>query len=171
MVRQAGIRGIPAPFARRRGQKKRLKAAGKKEVAVSVFGEALARCSSPAVRARGSKRSASQRKQPFFTFADVFAGVGGFRIGLERVGGQSVFSCERDKYAQKTYAKWFGDTPHGNIEDVSLAEIPDHDVLAAGFPCQPFSRWIEEKKRRKGERMSGAPESVLGEGSAGSDRP
>jgi DNA (cytosine-5)-methyltransferase 1 len=76
-----------------------------------------------------------------FTFIDLFAGIGGFRSALEKLGGRCLFSCEWDKYSQKTYQAWFGDTPQGDIRVVAETpvEIPDHDVLAAGFPCQPFS--------------------------------
>lgn len=85
-----------------------------------------------------------------FTFIDLFAGVGGFRIGLERVGGRCVFTSEWDKYAQKTYKAWFDDLPHGDIREIRPADIPDHDVLAAGFPCQPFSIAGVSKKKSLG---------------------
>lgn len=82
-----------------------------------------------------------------FTFSELFAGTGGFRLALEAVGGRVVFSSEIDKSARATYAANFGDVPHGDIraftglEDSELgAAIPDHDLLSAGFPCQPFSR-------------------------------
>jgi hypothetical protein len=74
-----------------------------------------------------------------FRFADLFAGIGGFRLALERLGGECVFTCEWNKYAQKTYNAWYGEIPHGDIRAIKPADIPDHDVLAAGFPCQPFS--------------------------------
>jgi DNA (cytosine-5)-methyltransferase 1 len=74
-----------------------------------------------------------------FTFIDLFAGIGGFRVALERLGGQCVFSSESDSFAQKTYKAWFGETPTGDIREIKPADIPDHDILAAGFPCQPFS--------------------------------
>ena len=74
-----------------------------------------------------------------FRFVDLFAGIGGFRIALENVGGRCVFSSEWDKYSQKTYRTWFGETPEGDIREVAPSSIPDHDILAAGFPCQPFS--------------------------------
>jgi DNA (cytosine-5)-methyltransferase 1 len=74
-----------------------------------------------------------------FTFVDLFAGIGGFRIALEKVGGRCLFSSEWDKYSQKTYKAWHGDMPHGDIREIKPADIPDHDILAAGFPCQPFS--------------------------------
>ena len=74
-----------------------------------------------------------------FTFIDLFAGIGGFRSALEKLGGSCRFSCEWDKYSQKTYEAWYGDVPHSDIRQLKMADIPDHDVLAAGFPCQPFS--------------------------------
>ncbi len=85
-----------------------------------------------------------------FTFVDMFAGVGGFRVGLERVGGRCVFTSEWDKHAQKTYLAWFGDLPVGDIRQIIPDEIPDHDVLAAGFPCQPFSIAGVSKKNSLG---------------------
>jgi len=74
-----------------------------------------------------------------FTFIDLFAGIGGMRIAFEKVGGDCVFSSEWDKFAQQTYAANFGDTPHGDITQVELTEVPRHDILIGGFPCQPFS--------------------------------
>jgi len=74
-----------------------------------------------------------------FKFVDLFAGVGGMRLGFERAGGQCVFSSEWDQHSQKTYAANFGEVPYGDITQISEAEIPRFDVLLAGFPCQPFS--------------------------------
>lgn len=74
-----------------------------------------------------------------FTFIDLFAGIGGFRTALEKVGGRCLFSSEWDKYSQKTYKAWHGDTPYGDIRKIKPSDVPDHDILAAGFPCQPFS--------------------------------
>lgn len=74
-----------------------------------------------------------------FTFIDLFAGIGGMRLGLQWAGGRCVFSCEWDTYCQKTYRAWFNETPRGDIREIKPDEIPDHDILAAGFPCQPFS--------------------------------
>lgn len=85
-----------------------------------------------------------------FTFVDLFAGIGGLRLGLEAVGGRSVWSCEWDKNAQKTYRAWFGETPAGDINAADPKEIPDHDVLAEGFPCQPFSIAGVSKKKSLG---------------------
>jgi DNA (cytosine-5)-methyltransferase 1 len=85
-----------------------------------------------------------------FKFVDLFAGIGGFRIALTKLGGQCVFTSEWDKYAQKTYKAWFGETPHGDIRKIKPADIPDHDLLAAGFPCQPFSIAGVSKKNSLG---------------------
>lgn len=85
-----------------------------------------------------------------FTFIDLFAGIGGIRLGLEAVGGRCVFSSEWDKWAQKTYHAWFGETPHGDIRSIEADDIPDHDILAAGFPCQPFSIAGVSKKNSLG---------------------
>jgi len=85
-----------------------------------------------------------------FTFVDLFAGIGGFRIALEKLGGRCLFSCEWDKYSQKTYKAWFSETPYGDIRNVKPKDIPDHDVLAAGFPCQPFSIAGVSKKKSLG---------------------
>jgi DNA (cytosine-5)-methyltransferase 1 len=74
-----------------------------------------------------------------FKFIDLFAGIGGMRIAFEKVGGECVFSSEWDKFAQQTYAANFGDTPHGDITQVELTDVPRHDILIGGFPCQPFS--------------------------------
>lgn len=74
-----------------------------------------------------------------FNFIDLFAGIGGIRIPFEKLGGTCVFSSEWDKHAQETYAHNFGEIPAGDITKIDEAEIPDHDILLAGFPCQPFS--------------------------------
>jgi DNA (cytosine-5)-methyltransferase 1 len=74
-----------------------------------------------------------------FKFIDLFAGIGGFRIAFENLGCQCVFSSEWNKFSQKTYAANFHDQPAGDITLIATDEIPDHDILTAGFPCQPFS--------------------------------
>jgi len=99
-----------------------------------------------------------------FLFADLFAGIGGTRIGFESAGGQCVFTSEYDKYCQKTYRENFesshapGHRINNDIREITglgdsgiESEIPDHDVLVAGFPCQPFSVAGVSKKRSLGQ--------------------
>lgn len=78
--------------------------------------------------------------QADFTFIDLFAGIGGIRYPFQQVGGHCVFSSEWDKFAKKTYAANFGEIPHGDIVPIAAKDIPSHDVLLAGFPCQAFSQ-------------------------------
>lgn len=74
-----------------------------------------------------------------FTFIDLFAGIGGMRLAYENVGGRCVYSNEWNKYSQQTYYANFGEQPEGDITKVDAKTIPDHDILVAGFSCQPFS--------------------------------
>lgn len=80
------------------------------------------------------------REKCKFTQIDLFAGIGGIRQGFQNNGGYTVYSSEWDKFAQKTYKANFGETPDGDITKVDEYSIPDHDILLAGFPCQPFSQ-------------------------------
>ncbi len=75
-----------------------------------------------------------------FNFIDLFAGIGGIRLPFQKLGGECVFSSEWDKFSQKTYAANFGELPKGDITKIPSSEIPSHDVLLAGFPCQSFSQ-------------------------------
>lgn len=81
----------------------------------------------------------SQKPLSGLTFIDLFAGIGGFRLALESLGANCVFSSEWDKDAQAVYAANFGEIPHGDITQVDENSIPDHDILCGGFPCQAFS--------------------------------
>jgi DNA (cytosine-5)-methyltransferase 1 len=74
-----------------------------------------------------------------FTFLDLFAGIGGFRIPLQELKGKCVFTSEFNYQAQRTYEHNFGEVPFGDITTLDLNIVPKHDVLTAGFPCQPFS--------------------------------
>jgi DNA (cytosine-5)-methyltransferase 1 len=89
-----------------------------------------------------------------FKFIDLFAGIGGFRSALTPLGGQCVFTSEWDKYAAKTYQAWYGDKDiyTGDIREIASSKIPDHDILCAGFPCQPFSLAGVSKKNSLGHK-------------------
>lgn len=73
-------------------------------------------------------------------FVDLFAGLGGFHLALQKLGHTCVFACEIDKSLQKLYERNYGILPHGDIRALSVDDIPSHDILCAGFPCQPFSK-------------------------------
>ena len=75
-----------------------------------------------------------------FKFIDLFAGIGGIRIPFQELGGQCVFSSEWDKFSQITYQVNFGEIPHGDITKINAEDIPSHDLLVGGFPCQAFSQ-------------------------------
>ena len=75
-----------------------------------------------------------------FKFIDLFAGIGGIRIPFQELGGKCVFTSEWDKFSQITYEANFGDKPHGDITQIDEKDIPKHDLLLAGFPCQAFSQ-------------------------------
>lgn len=113
---------------------------------------------------------ALQRMLPFdatpqttegFAFIDLFAGIGGIREAFQRIGGHCVFTSEWDSYAQKTYAHNFpsGHAIAGDITQIDAADVPDHDVLLAGFPCQPFSIAGVSKKNALGKAHGFADET------------
>jgi DNA (cytosine-5)-methyltransferase 1 len=93
-------------------------------------------------------------EQAGFRFVDLFAGIGGLRIGFQGIGGHCVFTSEWDKYSQETYRRNFRDNHpvHGDVREFSKHPhlIPEHDVLLAGFPCQPFSIAGVSKKNSLG---------------------
>lgn len=96
-----------------------------------------------------------------FKFIDLFAGIGGMRLAFESVGGQCVYSSEWNEFSQKTYKANFGEQPDGDITKVDAASIPDHDILVAGFPCQPFSIAGVSKKQSLG-RATGFEDKTQG---------
>lgn len=102
-------------------------------------------------------------KNPKFTFIDLFAGMGGFRLAMQAQGGKCVFSSEWNAYSQKTYFSNFGDMPFGDItKEVTKSYIPKHfDILCAGFPCQPFSIAGVSKKKSLG-RETGFKDKTQG---------
>ena len=89
-----------------------------------------------------------------FNFVDLFAGIGGIRKGFDAIGGHCVFTSEWNKFAQQTYVANFRDNhpPHGDITQIASEDVPDHDVLLAGFPCQPFSIAGVSKKNSLGRK-------------------
>jgi DNA (cytosine-5)-methyltransferase 1 len=78
-------------------------------------------------------------EKPVFSFIDLFAGIGGFRIPMQELGGNCVFSSEFNFHAQRAYELNFGEVPFGDITKLNTDIVPKHDILCAGFPCQPFS--------------------------------
>lgn len=92
----------------------------------------------------------SNGKSGLFTFIDLFSGIGGIRLAFQENGGKCVFSSEWDRWCQKTYFENFGEMPEGDITKINPKDIPDHDILTAGFPCQPFSIAGVSKKKSLG---------------------
>lgn len=108
-------------------------------------------------RTHDSTESASYK----FTFIDLFAGIGGMRIAFERNGGKCVFSSEWDVKCQETYFQNFNEIPYGDITRINEKDIPNHDILVAGFPCQPFSIAGVSKKNSLG-RETGFKDKTQG---------
>ncbi|WP_422371018.1 DNA (cytosine-5-)-methyltransferase [Hoeflea sp.] len=103
--------------------------------------------------AAGAKPTNAHAASSSFEFIDLFAGIGGLRLGFEAIGGRCVFTSEWDRYSQKTYRANFPHDEHeirGDITGIDASEIPPHDVLLAGFPCQPFSIAGVSKKNALG---------------------
>jgi DNA (cytosine-5)-methyltransferase 1 len=91
-------------------------------------------------------------KNSRFNFIDLFCGIGGFRIAMQNAGGKCLFSSDWDKYSKITYTANFGEKPYGDIHKIAVADIPKHDILCAGFPCQPFSIAGVSKKNSLGRK-------------------
>lgn len=89
-------------------------------------------------------------QKPKFKFIDLFAGIGGFRMAFQNLKGKCVFTSEWNKFSQKTYEANYGEVPFGDITKIKEENIPDHDILLAGFPCQPFSIAGVSKKNSLG---------------------
>lgn len=122
------------------GDKVSIKKTGDRSFSISTKRTRKGEPDAPLLKlAKPSRRRVTPKPARKFTFIDLFAGIGGMRIGMEQADMECVFSSEWDKYSQITYKHWFGEQPHGDINDIQPSEIPDHDVLTAGFPCQPFS--------------------------------
>ena len=127
-----------------------------------VSGQSLQDCLSVAIR----QMLVKAKEEPFqpysgYTFIDLFAGIGGMRLAFESAGGHCVYSNEWNKYSQQTYYANFGVQPDGDITRVQAESIPDHDILVAGFPCQPFSIAGVSKKNSLG-RATGFEDKTQG---------
>ena len=125
------------------------------EFVIKVLEEHLAHVKAdddpPLFRFVGSlDQSQPHPRQGSFTFIDLFAGIGGMRRAFETQGGECIFTSEWDKFAQQTYEANFGERPHGDITSISSEQVPEHDILLAGFPCQPFSLAGISKKQSLG---------------------
>lgn len=108
-----------------------------------------------------ARKKVNRHNDEKFTFIDLFAGIGGMRIGFESAGGTCVYSNEWNKYCQQTYFANFGEQPEGDITLVDENVIPNHDILVAGFPCQPFSIAGVSKKKSLG-RATGFEDKTQG---------
>ena len=127
-----------------------------------ISGQSMQDCLSVAIRqmlVKAKKEPTTDSKT--YTFIDLFAGIGGMRLAFESAGAQCVYSNEWNKYSQKTYYANFGVQPDGDITKVPAGSIPDHDILVAGFPCQPFSIAGVSKKNSLG-RATGFEDKTQG---------
>ena len=128
----------------------------------SVSGQSMQDCLSVAIRQLLIKaKEEPLSKGDGYRFIDLFAGIGGMRIAYERAGAHCVYSNEWNKYSQQTYYANFGVQPDGDITKVEAESIPDHDILVAGFPCQPFSIAGVSKKQSLG-RATGFEDKTQG---------
>lgn len=129
---------------------------------VEVSGQSIQDCFSIAIRqllVRGKEEPPGNGTG--YTFIDLFAGIGGMRLAYESAGARCVYSSEWNKYSQQTYYANFGVQPDGDITKVAASSIPDHDILVAGFPCQPFSIAGVSKKQSLG-RATGFEDKTQG---------
>lgn len=127
-----------------------------------VSGQTMQDCLAIAIRQMLVKVKAEPvREDGRYTFIDLFAGIGGMRLAFESAGGRCVYSSEWNKYSQQTYYANFGVQPDGDITKVDARSIPDHEILVAGFPCQPFSIAGVSKKNSLG-RATGFEDKTQG---------
>ena len=128
---------------------------------IKATGQTAQEAITTAILEKISAYNMSKSETGNFTFIDLFAGIGGMRIAFEAAGGRCVYSNEWNKYSQKTYFANFGEIPDGDITKVDAVDIPDHDILVAGFPCQPFSIAGVSKKQSLG-RATGFEDKTQG---------
>lgn len=144
------VRNVPDDVTRWIEKQRQLTQMSKQDVVLSALQRATREELTPLLPFEEPIKEVSVPDTLPFRFIDLFAGIGGFRAALGKLGGTCVFSSEWDRYSQRTYKKWYDETPEGDIRKIRPAEIPDHDVLAAGFPCQPFSIAGVSKKKSLG---------------------
>lgn len=125
------------------------------------LGQSVQECVTGALIQMLNRQKKFEERSGLFTFIDLFAGIGGMRIAFENAGGQCVYSSEWNKYSQKTYYANFEEQPEGDITQIDALSIPDHDILVAGFPCQPFSIAGVSKKNSLG-RATGFEDKTQG---------
>ncbi len=122
----------------------------------------ISECVNSAVaRMVGKSKAERSPEQHAYSFIDLFAGIGGMRLAFDSTGSHCVYTNEWNKFCQQTYFTNFGDLPDGDITKVDVSNIPDHDILVAGFPCQPFSIAGVSKKRSLG-RATGFEDKTQG---------
>lgn len=102
------------------------------------------------LKGKRERKNIKKAKSEHYKFIDLFAGIGGFRQAFSNLGCDCVFSCEWDSLAKETYFANYHEVPFGDIRTIKTEEIPDHDILCAGFPCQPFSIAGVSKKQSMG---------------------
>lgn len=124
-------------------------------------GQTVQNCVSSAIMQFLNRQKQTIPEKAEFTFIDLFAGIGGMRLAYESAGGHCVYSNEWEKYCQQSYFANFGEQPDGDITKVNADTIPDHDILVAGFPCQPFSIAGVSKKNSLG-RATGFEDKTQG---------
>lgn len=117
-------------------------------------GQSVQNCVSGVLIKMLNQQKPRKKEKASFTFIDLFAGIGGMRIAFDQAGGRCVYSSEWNKYSQQTYLANFGEQPEGDITQVDADSIPDHDILVAGFPCQPFSIAGVSKNRALAEQRA-----------------
>lgn len=127
-----------------------------------VSGQSIQDCFAVAIRRLlVSAKEEPKSAESSISFIDLFAGIGGMRIAFESTGACCVYSNEWNKYSQQTYYANFGVQPDGDITKIATENIPDHDILVAGFPCQPFSIAGVSKKQSLG-RATGFEDKTQG---------
>lgn len=153
MANQILVRDVPQPIRDWIDDERNQRRMTQNEFLLSVLDSASTTqyIQQPSLFEHTNRTSNVSSEQLPFTFIDLFSGIGGLRIPLDAAGGRCVFSSEIDRYSQKTYNAWFNEMPYGDITKIAVSDIPDHDFLAAGFPCQPFSLAGVSKKNSLGQ--------------------